>query len=54
MQDGTEITAEIIAGLSPYRTAHINRFGDYILDMNRQALRPDYRIEVLTKPNDHE
>lgn len=54
MEDGTEITADIIAGLSPYRTAHINRFGDYILDMNRQALRPDYRIEVLNKPSDHE
>ncbi|MGL5669608.1 MAG: Tn3 family transposase [Shewanella sp.] len=32
---GHEITPELLAGLSPYRTAHINRFGDYLLDMER-------------------
>ena len=26
-----EITAEVLTGLSPYRTIHINRFGDYLL-----------------------
>ena len=33
---GTEITLEILAGLAPFRTAHINRFGDYTLDFRRK------------------
>lgn len=45
--------ADIIARLSPYRTAHINRFGDYILDMDRQTLRPDYHITALSKPREN-
>jgi hypothetical protein len=34
--EGTEITLEILAGLTPFRTAHINRFGDYSLDFRRK------------------
>ena len=34
--EGTEITQEILAGLAPFRTAHINRFGDYTLDFRRK------------------
>ncbi len=34
--EGTEITLEILAGLAPFRTAHINRFGDYTLDFRRK------------------
>ena len=41
MEDGTKLLT--LLPLS-HRTAHINRFGDYILDMSRQALRPDYRL----------
>jgi TnpA family transposase len=29
--EGIEITHEILCALSPYRTHHINRFGDYTL-----------------------
>ncbi len=40
MQDeGMEITQEVLAALSPYRTHHINRFGDYTLDVERE-IRP--------------
>jgi hypothetical protein len=28
-EEGMDISPEVLAGLSPYRTAHINRFGDY-------------------------
>lgn len=48
-EDRTEITADIVSRLSPYRTAHINRFSDYILDIDRQTLRPDFHITALSK-----
>lgn len=28
-KEGIELSREILAGLPPYRTSHINRFGDY-------------------------
>ncbi|WP_040234258.1 Tn3 family transposase, partial [Xanthomonas citri] len=31
--EGSNISPEVLAGLSPYRTSHINRFGDYTLDL---------------------
>jgi len=31
----TAVTDEALAGLSPYLTEHINRFGDYILDLSQ-------------------
>ena len=34
--EGREITLEILGGLAPFRTAHINRFGDYTLDFRRK------------------
>ena len=34
--EGIEITPEILAGFAPFRTAHINRFGDYTLDFRRK------------------
>jgi TnpA family transposase len=32
---GEAITEEALAGLSPYLTEHINRFGDYVLDLTQ-------------------
>ena len=43
--EGVEITQELLAALSPYRTYHINRFGDYTLDLDR-VIRP---LEFSTK-----
>jgi hypothetical protein len=34
--EGVDITPEILAGFAPFRTAHINRFGDYTLDFRRK------------------
>ena len=34
--DGYPINEELVAGLAPYRTHHINRFGDYSLDLERE------------------
>ena len=33
---------DAIAAISPYLTEHINRFGDYILNLGRKPLHPDY------------
>ncbi len=35
-QEGHAIDLEALATLSPYRTEHINRFGDYVINTNRR------------------
>jgi TnpA family transposase len=42
--DGFPIDEQVLKGLSPYRTSHINRFGDYTLDLHRKAPPIDYKI----------
>ena len=43
--DGTfEINEEVLGGLSPYRTIHINRFGDYLMDLDRAVEPMNTRI----------
>lgn len=44
---GIELTPEVLAGLSPYRTSHINRFGDYTLDLEKEIAPLDYSGKVL-------
>ncbi len=46
-KEGIELTPEILAGLSPYRTSHINRFGDYHLDLDREVAPLSYTAKVL-------
>jgi hypothetical protein len=38
--EGQVIDEELLRGLSPYRTMHINRFGDYRLDLSRRTRDP--------------
>lgn len=45
--EGRQISAEVLAGLSPYRTSHINRFGDYTLDLNRDITPIDFSRKIL-------
>ncbi|WP_313035973.1 Tn3 family transposase [Stenotrophomonas acidaminiphila] len=45
--EGMGINAEVLAGLSPYRTGHINRFGDYTLDLSREIAPLDYSSRIL-------
>jgi len=45
--DGVVITPELLAGLSPFRTAHINRFGDYTVNLDRQVPPPDFGAKLL-------
>ncbi|MCM2523596.1 Tn3 family transposase [Stenotrophomonas maltophilia] len=46
-QDGANISPEVLAGLSPYRTSHINRFGDYTLDLKREVEPIDFSRRIL-------
>lgn len=45
--EGQTISSEVLAGLSPCRTAHINRYGDYTLDLTRAAAPLDYQRRLL-------
>lgn len=45
--NNVEVTKEVLGGLSPYRTSHINRFGDYTLDLTPSSYQPDYSVEFL-------
>jgi len=46
IDEGYPVTPEVIARLSPYKTAHINRFGQYELrfDQVPQPLTEDLRL----------
>jgi len=46
--EGIEITQEILAALSPYRTHHINRFGDYTLDLEREVRPMNFSTNILS------
>lgn len=48
-QDGANISPEVLAGLSPYRTSHINRFGDYTLDLKREVAPIDFSRQILER-----
>ena len=37
----------MLARLSPYLTGHVNRFGEYRLDLNRQPAPIDYQLPIL-------
>lgn len=42
---GELMTEPVLKALSPYRTSHINRFGDYTLDLGRAIEPIDYKIK---------
>ena len=45
--DGAKLDAEMLAGLSPYRNSHINRLGDYRLDLERDGVALDFEPRIL-------
>jgi len=42
------VDAEAVAALSPYRTAHLNRFGRYSLDLTRVSPALDDDAPILS------
>ena len=45
--EGVGVSAELLRGLSPFRTSHINRFGDYTLDVSREVAPLEYETPIL-------
>jgi TnpA family transposase len=43
-QNGMRIDAEVLARLSPYLTEHINRFGSYLVNLNRAIRELHYEL----------
>lgn len=41
-EQGEEVPEDLLAGLNPYMTEHINRLGEYRLDLSRVPPEPDY------------
>jgi TnpA family transposase len=48
-QRGESVPEDAIAAISPYLTEHINRFGDYTLNLDRKPPMPDYGF-TLRRP----
>jgi TnpA family transposase len=46
-KEGMRLDADTLARLSPYLTGHVNRFGEYQLDLNRQPPPIDYQLPIL-------
>ncbi|HHX8417257.1 TPA: Tn3 family transposase [Legionella pneumophila] len=42
--EGLDITPDMLNGLSPYHTGHINRFGVFYLSMNKEKLHVEYKL----------
>jgi len=41
------LSEEVLKALSPYRTSHINRFGDYSLDLKRPVDHQLYELGII-------
>lgn len=46
-QNGFELDEKVLAALAPYRTTHINRFGDYTLDLESAIEMPNYKANIF-------
>lgn len=44
---GIPLSEEVLKALSPYRTSHINRFGDYSLDLKRPVDHQLYELGII-------
>src|SRR5262245_26554045 len=46
-KEGVTVDAETLSRLSPYITQHVNRYGEYRIDLNRQAPPINYQLPIL-------
>ena len=44
------ITPEALAGLSPYQTEHVNRFGNYVLDLTTPPAPLPFDLPARARP----
>lgn len=45
------ITPEALAGLSPYQTEHVNRFGSYVLDLDAPPAPLPFGLPIRSRPS---
>lgn len=45
--EGHTITREMLEGIGPFRTLHINRLGAYVLNLKRRGLSPEYGLPLF-------
>src|SRR5436305_12502999 len=50
-KEGAEIDEQAVGALSPYIHQHINRFGQYQLDVTQPPPALNYDIQVVTHPS---
>ena len=48
VKDGHQFSDNVIARMRPYLKGHVNRFGDYRLNLDRQTPAPNYDLGVVT------
>jgi hypothetical protein len=46
VQEGFPVDSELLSSLSPFITKHINRFGDYTLDLKRKSPLAKYDLSL--------
>ncbi|WP_148715761.1 Tn3 family transposase [Chitinolyticbacter meiyuanensis] len=46
-QSGADLKPDILGGLAPFRHRHINRFGDYTLDFERELRPLNFEMRIL-------
>jgi TnpA family transposase len=46
-KEGVPIDAETLSRLSPYITQHVNRYGEYRIDLSRRAPPINYQLPIL-------
>ena len=49
-EEGEEFDDATLSRLSPYLTEHVNRFGKYTLDLDRDSPAPDYTLRPREAP----
>ncbi len=49
-QEGAELDEQAVGALSPYLRQHVNRFGEYQLDLTQPPPALNYDIQVITTP----
>ena len=49
-KEGAELDEKAVGALSPYLRQHINRFGEYQLDLTQPPPALNYDIQVITAP----
>ena len=50
VQEDYRVTPHVLTYLSPYRTGHVNRFGNYHLNMEREPIQLHYGEDFMTTP----